>query len=87
MSAIAAMLAGCVVLSGNEPETRLTIGTNEIPVVSACPDSNQLYTELEKLILHPEEIERIGKQSVVYARQYHDCKFVAQRYLDVFQNN
>ena len=84
MSAIAAMLAGCVVISGNEPETRRTMGRLDIPIISGCPDSEQLYHVIEDLILHPKKIEEIGRKSAKYAKEVHDCKILAPVYLKAF---
>lgn len=85
MSAIAAMLAGCAVLSGNEPETRLTFKQDYIPVVSASPDSTQIYKALEDLILNQSKIEEIGRRAVIYAHDVHDCIRLAPEYLKTFK--
>lgn len=85
MSAIAAMLAGCVVLSGNTIETRRCMGTDSIPVVSIDPDSDQIFTAIENLILNPQLIEEIGMASVIYAQTRHDSKLLASTYLNAFK--
>lgn len=85
MSAIAAMLAGCVVLSGNEPETGKAFGWDDIPVIPACPDADQIFDAIEDLILHPDKIEEIGRKSVEYARLRHDCKSLAPIYMEAFK--
>ncbi len=86
MSSISAMMAGCTVLSGNEPETRESFKISEIPIVSITPDSNQIFKALEELILNPDQIERIGKASAKFARDFHDARNVAKKYIDIFKN-
>ena len=85
MSALAAMAAGCVVLSGNEPETRKCFQDDKIPVVSLTPDVNQIYDALERLITSPSEIEIIGRNSIKYVSEKHSCQLIAARYINVFQ--
>lgn len=84
MSAIAAMLAGCAVISGNEQETRTTFNQEYIPIISASPDSTLLYKAIEDLVLHPAKIEEIGRKAVIYAREVHDCVRLAPSYLKSF---
>ena len=85
MSAIAAMLAGCAVISGNEPETRQMIGRDDIPVISGRPDTEYMYHIIEDLILNPLKIKDIGIKSAQYAREIHECRKIASSYLNAFK--
>ncbi len=86
MSAIAAMSAGCVVFSGNEPETRREFDVDDIPVVPISPNSEDIVTKLSHFIDNPGEIARVGIQSRLYVEKYHDCSVVAKKYLRVFND-
>ena len=86
MSAIAAMSSGCVVFSGNEPETRREFEIDEIPVVPISPSSEDISMKLSHFIENPDEIERVGSQSKLYVEKYHDCSLVAEKYLRAFND-
>lgn len=84
MSALAAMSAGCVVLSGNEPETRREFNVDDIPVVSVSPNTEDIVMKISHFIENPSEIESVGRNSRLYVEKYHDCKLIAEKYLRVF---
>ena len=86
MSAIAAMSAGCVVFSGNEPETRREFEIDDIPVVPISPSSEDIVAKLSYYIENTDEIERVGVQSRLYVEKYHDCSLVAEKYLGIFKD-
>lgn len=84
MSAISAMAAGCVVFSGNEPETQKELGRYDVPVVGISPNIQDIFEKIEYFIVNPEQIEIIGRKSIAYAQKYHNCKTVAEQYLNAF---
>lgn len=86
MSAIAAMSAGCVVFSGNEPETRKEFGIDAIPVVPISPSLEDIVIKISLFLDNIDEIERVGVQSRLYVEKYHDCSLVANKYLGVFKD-
>lgn len=87
MSAISAMAAGCVVFSGNEPETQRELGHYDVPVVGISPSVQDIVDKLEHFILNPKLIEQVGRESIAYAQKYHNCKTIAESYLEVFNRN
>ena len=87
MNAIYALAMGKVLLGGNEPENSREYKIQHIPIINIGPDSDQIFKELEKLILNPEKIKRLSKECREYAEKYHDAKIIAGRYIDVFNTS
>ena len=81
MNALYAMSMGKVVLSGNEPESRMDMGRDDIPVINILPDENDIYLKLEELILNKEKIIEVGQKSRKYVEEVHDSIVVAKKYL------
>lgn len=85
MSAIAAMSAGCVVFSGNEKETKAEfVIEDDIPVIPISPDIDDIVNRISYYIENPEEIALVGKKSHEYVKKYHDCRVVANKYINQF---
>ena len=61
-------------------ETRLK------PIINVLPNYQSVYNELEKLILKPERIPELKKQSIEYIRKHHDYIKVAKEYIKFYQN-
>lgn len=85
MNAIIGMAAGKVVLSGNELECQREF-KQEIPIVNIRPNEDFIFNQLEYLITHPEIIDNLSSKSALFARNFHDSKLVASRYLALFGN-
>jgi glycosyltransferase involved in cell wall biosynthesis len=87
MNACIAMAQGKVVLSGARDETLdyFKISRDECPIVPICPDVDNIVSQLEKLIEHPESISALGQKSRQYMEKYHDSYKVAQRYLKAIE--
>jgi glycosyltransferase involved in cell wall biosynthesis len=85
MSAIAAMSAGCVVFSGNEPETRREFEINDIPVIPISPNSDDIVSKISHFVENIDEIEKVGLQSRQYVEKYHECGLIARKYLSAFE--
>lgn len=80
-AAIAAMKGKCVLTSCG-PENSENMGIPNIPYVQIKPDSKQIYQTLKNLILHPDKIDEIKKQSREFSEKYCDSVVVAARYFD-----
>ena len=64
MNALLAMSKGIIVFSGGEPEHYDSMGEMDCrPIINTLPSYDYLYEKLEWLILHPEEVERLKRQS------------------------
>lgn len=81
MNALEAMRRGIIVIGGGEPENYEILGEKELrPIINVQPNFESVYHEIEQLVLHPERIENLKKQSVEYIRRHHDYIKVAQKY-------
>jgi glycosyltransferase involved in cell wall biosynthesis len=87
MNALLAMAKGLVVVGGGEEEQYPLLGEERLrPVVNVLPDEEDVYRQLKKLALHPEEVKRLSAESIEYVRKYHDHVEVARRYLKVWKD-
>lgn len=82
MNAIEALAMGKVVLGGNK--YNLPGVSLESPVVDIVADQEQIYNALKKLVLNPKLIIELSHRSREYACEVHDCRKVAQKYVDIF---
>ncbi len=81
MNALLAMSKGIIVVGGGEPENYEIISETELrPIVNVQPHYDSVYHELEQLILHPERIPELKRQSIEYVRRHHDYLKVARQY-------
>lgn len=85
MNSLLAMSKGIIVVGGGEPENYDILGENEIrPIVNVLPNEQSVFQELEQLILHPERIPELKRQSVEYIKRHHDYIKVAGQYLKLY---
>lgn len=81
MNALEAMSKGIICVGGGEPENYEIINESTLrPIINVQPTYESVYDELEKLILHPERIPELKRQSIEYVRKHHDYIKVARRY-------
>ncbi len=81
MNALLAMSKGLVVVGGGEPENYDILGERELrPIVNVLPTYESVRHELEQLVLHPERLPELKRQSVAYVRRHHDHLKVARQY-------
>ena len=86
MNALQAMSQGLVVVSGGEEENYEILGETELrPIINVQPDEEDVYRQLEWLVLHPERIAQLKRDSIEYVRRYHDSLKVAKRYLEAWE--
>ena len=88
MNALQAMSQGLVVVSGGEEENYGILGETELrPIINVQPDEEDIYRQLEQLVLHPERIAQLKSDSIEYVRRHHDSLKVAKRYLEAWKGN
>ena len=86
MNALQAMDAGLVCVGGGEPENYEIIGETELrPIINVLPDRDDVYQQLEQLLLHPERLPLLQRQSIAYVARHHDHVKVARQYADFYQ--
>ena len=86
MNALLAMSKGIIVVGGGEPENYEILNETELrPIINVQPNEQSVYDELEQLILHPERISELKRQSVEYVKRHHDYIKVAQQYENFYK--
>lgn len=87
MNALLAMAKGLVVVGGGEPENYEILHENELrPIINVLPNEDDVYDKLKYLVLNPEYIPQLSKQSIEYIRKHHDHKKVASEYIDFWNS-
>ena len=88
MNPLEAMKRGIVCIGGGEPENYEIIAEKELrPIINVKPYYESVYQELENLVLHPELIPDLKKQSILYVERHHDSVKVARQYADFYMKN
>jgi glycosyltransferase involved in cell wall biosynthesis len=81
MNTLLAMSKGIVCIGGGEPENYEILNERELrPIVNVEPTYQSVYQQLEQLILHPELLPRLKRESIEYVRRHHDYLKVARQY-------
>ncbi|MDO4823293.1 MAG: glycosyltransferase family 1 protein [Bacteroidales bacterium] len=85
MNALLAMAKGLIVVGGGEPENYEILSENELrPIINVLPDEEDCYKKMEQLVLHPEVLPELSRQSIEYIRRHHDHIKVASNYIHLF---
>ncbi len=87
MNPLLAMSKGIVCIGGGEPENYEILNEQELrPIINVQPTYESVYHELEELVLHPERLAQLQKDSIEYVKRHHDYMKVAQAYQDFYQS-
>jgi len=88
MNPLLAMSKGIICIGGGEPENYEIINETELrPIINVEPNYESVYKEVEQLVLHPERIPELKRQSVEYVRKHHDYQKVARQYLAYWESS
>ena len=86
MNPLEAMARGIICIGGGEPENYEIIHENNLrPIINVLPTYESVYQQVEKLILHPEYIPQLKRQSIEYINKHHDYIKIAQKYEDYYR--
>ncbi|MBR1932717.1 MAG: glycosyltransferase family 1 protein [Prevotella sp.] len=86
MNPLLAMSKGIVCIGGGEPENYDILGETELrPIINVQPTYESVFHELEQLVLHPERLPELKRQSIAYVSRHHDYLKVARQYEKVYQ--
>ena len=81
MNPLEAMARGIICVGGGEPENYEILHEDKLrPIINVLPTYESVYQQLEQLILHPERIPQLKKESIEYIRKHHDYLKVAKQY-------
>ena len=85
MNPLMAMSKGVICIGGGEPENYEILNETELrPIINVQPSYESVYHEMEQLILHPERITELKRQSIEYVRRHHEYLSVARRYEQLY---
>lgn len=86
MNSLLAMSKGIINIGGGEPENYDILGEKDLrPIINVLPTFESCYEEIEKLVLHPERIPELKRQSIEYVKKYHDYIKVAKQYEELYK--
>ena len=81
MNPLLAMSKGIICVGGGEPENYAILNETELrPIINVQPNYESVRDELEQLLLHPERVPELKRQSMEYVRRHHDYLKVARQY-------
>ncbi|MBR5656823.1 MAG: glycosyltransferase family 1 protein [Prevotella sp.] len=81
MNPLMAMSKGVICIGGGEPENYEILNEHHLrPIINVQPTYESVYHELEMLVLHPERIPELKRQSIEYIRRHHEYQKVARQY-------
>ena len=87
MNPLLAMSKGIVCVGGGEPENYDIIGEQHLrPIINVQPNYESVYHELEQLVLHPERLPELKRQSIEYVQKHHDYLKIARQYEKYYQS-
>ena len=86
MNPLMAMSKGVICIGGGEPENYEILNEHHLrPIINVQPTYESVYHELEMLVLHPERIPELKRQSIEYIRRHHEYQKVAREYEAFYQ--
>lgn len=88
MNGLLAMSKGLVLVGGGEEEHYDLLGEHELrPIVNVEPHLESVIDTIERrLLLRPEDVAELSRQSVEYVRRHHDHIAVARRYVELYES-
>ena len=85
MNSLKAMSLGIICMGGGEEEGYNIIHEKKLrPIINVQPSYDSVYTALEQIVLHSDQIPELKRQSIEYVKRYHDYLHVAKRYEDLY---
>ncbi len=85
MNSLLAMSKGIIDIGGGEPENYQILGEDSLrPIINVQPNYESCYHEIEQLVLHPERIPELKRQSIEYVKKHHDYINVAKQYEELY---
>ena len=86
MNALEAMSNGIICIGGGEEANYDILGEQTLrPIINVRPTYESVYSETERLIMHPERIAQLKKESLEYIAKHHDYVKVARRYEEIYK--
>lgn len=85
-NALLAMAYGITAVTGAEPEFYDFIGEHDNrPIINAVPDDEQLYRQLEHIVLHPELLADNSRRNREFVEKHNAAVVVASRFVEFWE--
>lgn len=86
MNSLEAMSRGLICVGGGEEEHYQLLGEKDLrPIINVEPNYESVYSQLEQLVLHPERINVLKRQSIDYVAKHYDHIRVAKKYETIYK--
>ena len=86
MNALFSMAQGKVVLAGNDQNSMESMGFIGCPIINISPEVQAIEIAMTNVLENKNNIEEIGAKSRNYVIKYHDSKFVAEKFLNLWKS-
>lgn len=87
MNGVYNLAMGKVVVGGGEEEFLKEFNIDTSPLIEIEANVDDIYKQLEFLVLNKEKIKDISIESRIFAEQVHNYKEIASKYLSIWQSN
>jgi len=84
MNGLFALAMGKVVLGGAEPEGLKSLELKTSPVFNVTPNKESIISKIEELLQIKSDIPKLGLEGRNFVNEVHNCKKIAQQYLDTW---
>jgi len=85
MNALLAMSKGIINIGGGEPESYEILNEKQLrPIINVTPSYDSVCQAIEWLVLHPEEVSRLKRDSRLYVARHHSHIKVAKEYEQLY---
>lgn len=87
MNGLLALAKGLILVGGGEEEHYQLLGEHELrPIINVQPTQQDVYDQIrERLLLHPEAVNALQRDSQEFIRRHHDHLHVARQYEDFYE--
>lgn len=86
INACVAMAQGKVVMTGKRKETLEALNLTDGPMFHAQPDAEQLFRQMEYIVMHKNHISEWGYESRKYVESVHNYVEVAEKYVNAWKS-
>ncbi len=85
MNALYALARGRITMTGYERETLDFLGATSTPAINIPPDAEGIASALSGLLAGPQRWPELSRASRDFAREHHDTRVIARRYVDLYE--
>lgn len=86
VNALLGMKDGKVVFGGFERDVKNYYKVKDDPMINSIPDANQIYEDLESLVLNPLEIQQYSLRAISFIKEFHSENYVLNKYQKIWND-